>query len=404
MLTFASIVLSILCAEFVMRQFYPIDTGSSFEHRIPHPVYGWVLERGASYVNRMPEAEVRVTYNSKGWRDIEHSYANDSNTPRILILGDSYMEAYSVEFEDTFYQQLEHNFRDQGIETEVINLGVGGYGTLQEYLLYKNEGKRYKPSVVLLGFYNGNDVRNNSLQLEFILKRGRFRLSTRPFLVKTPAGPWEITTVDYEGAVRRYNAAKAQQEEASLFAYISKNSALVQSIHRVVSDQTKKPVSGTGNSRSEHSISRRAHMAFHGTRYCEEPQEVSRAWNITRRILKKLKREVEASGSELIVFTVPSWRDLDADEKNTLNKNAPDSVSLCLEEARVYQRTNAILEKLEIRYIDLFPAFREASNSGVNLFRRSDRHWNEAGHALAAKQVGQYLVKHNDLLNKRSTD
>ncbi|MHC4455101.1 MAG: SGNH/GDSL hydrolase family protein, partial [Planctomycetota bacterium] len=164
-----SLAISFFLAEILLRHVFPIDTGTSHQHRIPHPVFGWVLEPNASYLNRMPEATVRVTYNSKGWRDVEHSLENRHGAFRILVLGDSFMEAFSsVELNDTFHKRIEQFARDKGIDVEDINLGVGGYGTLQEYLVFREVGVLYKPNLVLLGFYIGNDVRNNSIELESI--------------------------------------------------------------------------------------------------------------------------------------------------------------------------------------------------------------------------------------------
>ena len=114
----------------------------------------------------MPEATVSVTYNSGGWHDIEHSVVKPDGVFRILVLGDSFMEAYSVELQDAFHSRIEELARTAGRETEVINLGVASYGTLQEYMVFRDIGRLYEPDLVLLGFFVTNDVMNNSLELE----------------------------------------------------------------------------------------------------------------------------------------------------------------------------------------------------------------------------------------------
>ena len=46
-------------------------------------------------------------------------------------------------------------------------MGVSGYGTASEYLWYRDARPRaIEPDLVLLSFYPGNDVRNNSPTLE----------------------------------------------------------------------------------------------------------------------------------------------------------------------------------------------------------------------------------------------
>ena len=49
---------------------------------------------------------------------------------------------------------------------EVLNLGVGGYGTAQQLLTLEEDGLRYRPDLVVLGFFLGNDVQNNSRAIE----------------------------------------------------------------------------------------------------------------------------------------------------------------------------------------------------------------------------------------------
>src|SRR5262249_55677907 len=47
-------------------------------------------------------------------------------------------------------------------ELEVLNAGVGGYGTVQEYLYMMSDGVAVRPDIVLLMFYE-NDLTDNGL-------------------------------------------------------------------------------------------------------------------------------------------------------------------------------------------------------------------------------------------------
>jgi hypothetical protein len=196
-------------AELIARRIIPIDTGSSFEFRVPHPVFGWSLMPNTSYTNRLPEASNKVTYNERGWRDRNHADEAPDGTMRVLILGDSFMEAYSVDFDDSIHAQLERQADMTGRDLEVINLGVGGFGTLQSYLVYGEEGQNYSPDLVLLGFTADNDVANNTLELERRRISGGMKLDSRPFL-DGDSTEWHVTSVDYEGARDRYESAHAR--------------------------------------------------------------------------------------------------------------------------------------------------------------------------------------------------
>lgn len=95
-----------------------------------------------------------VAINKHGLRDSEIPYRNIHNRYRILILGDSIAWGFGVNNGETFADFIEKELKS----TDVINMGVAGYGTGEEFLLLKYEGLRYKPNTVILFFYIGNDV------------------------------------------------------------------------------------------------------------------------------------------------------------------------------------------------------------------------------------------------------
>ena len=394
LLVAASLLLSLLLAEVALRFAVPLDTGSSHDFRVPHPVLGWTPEPGASYRNRMREATVRVTYNAEGWRDVEHAAAKPEGVYRTVVLGDSFMEAYSVELDDAFHRQAGGLLREAGFEAETINLGVGGYGTLQQLLAFREAGRRYQPDLVLLGFYPDNDVRNNSAELESLVGGRRLKVESRPVLDPDDAGGFTITKTDSEGARRRYDQSRARR--AGRLRRVAERSVLLRMIVERIEELARgdehidpaEPQSlqaMTGDERRD--------LAVHGVHYCDEPEPWTRAWDLTRRILRQLKTEVEAGGARLVVFTVPSLANADERFMERVRADSPAPERLCLEQAPGFARLAGICHELGIELVDLLPAFREQMREhGATLFRRSDRHWNEAGHALAARLVVDHVL------------
>ena len=63
-------------------------------------------------------------------------------------------------------------YRAKGKKFEVLNLGVGGYGTDQAFLKYKLTQKNLDADMVLIGYMTENCNRNVN--------------TYRPFYVKTP--------------------------------------------------------------------------------------------------------------------------------------------------------------------------------------------------------------------------
>lgn len=120
----------------------------------------------------MVDAQGKLVYdntirlNGKGMRGPEIAYDKPADVYRILIIGDSFVEAVQVPDEQTFAAQLSQAL--VGIAPtvpgktrfEVAAMGRMGWGTLQEYLYYQVEGVKFNPDLVILSFYI-NDVPDN---------------------------------------------------------------------------------------------------------------------------------------------------------------------------------------------------------------------------------------------------
>jgi hypothetical protein len=78
------------------------------------------------------------------------------------------MECGSVEMDECYFKVLEEKLNDNcdiGKSFEVVNLGVGSYAIDNEYLLYRDLGKRFDPDMVILGFY-WNDFHQSIAELD----------------------------------------------------------------------------------------------------------------------------------------------------------------------------------------------------------------------------------------------
>lgn len=106
------------------------------------------------------EGFAHVRINNAGFRDREWSREKPKGVYRVAVLGDSFVDATNVAADDGFVRQIERALNaDCGGKTfEVLNFGVSGYGTGQEFLLLRDKVLAYRPDLVVLAFYNGNDV------------------------------------------------------------------------------------------------------------------------------------------------------------------------------------------------------------------------------------------------------
>jgi len=95
--------------------------------------------------------------NSRGYRDAGYSLAKPAGTYRIIALGDSTTFGWGVPIEQTAAKILEHTL-NQTAGTgygrfEVINAGVGNYGSVQEVAHYRTFDQALHPDAVVLDYF-----------------------------------------------------------------------------------------------------------------------------------------------------------------------------------------------------------------------------------------------------------
>lgn len=360
LLALGSTTLSLLLVEVGLRTWAPLAPELAIHlRRRPDPLLGWRFEPNLNVVLRKPGFEVRVTTNSRGFRDTEHQLARSGF--RVVILGDSFMEGIQVDRTAAFPSRLSAHLEDAYLgPVETINLGVSGFGTLQESLAYETEGDRYHPDLVLLAFYLHNDLIDNSKELEADLQRQPVH---RPYLDRDGA----IAAPDFSEATRAFETTR---RELTWRLW-----GLLQSVR--TRQRQSKEVRRDG-----------ALVAYS----CEEMPPVLRGWAQTARILDRLKGAAERGGSRLAVFSVPSR--LEVDRGYRKGALAGLSRGFCFDQPPGWSRLEGLLAARSIPYVDLRPAFRQAEEASPapDLFAADDDHWNGAGHELAAATVA-FAVK-----------
>src|SRR5271166_2128813 len=121
-----------------------------------HPIRGWAVTPDVNNMTPFGKGKF-VNTNSKGLRGkTEYDYSRAPGRRRILVLGDSFTFGTDVSDDETYSHYLESALPN----TEVLNLGVQGYGQDQMLLYLKEEGVKYHPDVVILGFLNMDTYRN----------------------------------------------------------------------------------------------------------------------------------------------------------------------------------------------------------------------------------------------------
>lgn len=120
-----------------------------------------VEKLGADYTGWFAGVPVRI--NTLGFRDTrEYGLAKSASTFRILVLGDSVTFGHGSVFEHTWPYLMERRLKAwrADVDWQVWNLGVPGYNTSQELAYLLEVGPRFKPDLVIVGFF-GNDFVDN---------------------------------------------------------------------------------------------------------------------------------------------------------------------------------------------------------------------------------------------------
>lgn len=165
-ISFSILLLAILfiIVEFFVRALYKNET-VLFPRYHTDAAYGEFTLRkirpNSVFWHTSVDGKWKFTTNKQGFRnDKDFAYEKTEGTVRIISLGDSHTQGYEVRQDFTFSAIMEKYLDTHGLNSEVINAGVSGFSTAEELLFLENEGIKYNPDFVVLGFY-ANDFQDN---------------------------------------------------------------------------------------------------------------------------------------------------------------------------------------------------------------------------------------------------
>ena len=117
---------------------------------------------------------IHVQHNSLGFRDIE---VERDARPAMLFIGDLFVWGVDAEADERFTDLL----RSRNTNFRIVNAGISGYGTDQEYLLLQRIWPTIQPNVVVLIFCTANDRLDNGTNI-------RYDGYQKPYFASAPDG------------------------------------------------------------------------------------------------------------------------------------------------------------------------------------------------------------------------
>jgi hypothetical protein len=343
------------------------------------PNLGWKLKPGASG-EWNGEGASFVQVNSEGLRDREHTKAKPPNTLRVAVLGDSFTEAIHVPVEQTFWSKLERKLGNcQAVKgrknVEVINFGVQGYGTAQELIMLRKKVWDYSPDIVILAFFIGNDVINNSPKLEYDHYRPFFAYDASDNLVPD---------MSFRNLAPIDRNERAVSFVDRMPGWLVNNSRILQVLKKVDLDRKKGELSEDFTNLS--------------TQNLKEPQDAAwqEAWRVTEGLIVTMRNEVVQKNADFLVVTIGDpiqVRPEPEKRKSFMIKN--NIQDLFYAERR--------LEKLGVRegfrVLNLSEQFQAYTDKyqvcahGFENYVPCGGHWNELGHRLASILINRNLCQ-----------
>jgi lysophospholipase L1-like esterase len=363
LLALVSIVLTLGLIEAGMRlALRHADESVATQYTEADPVRGWRHRPGAK--GRFGQAEYVI--NSRGLRDVEHAPAPAPAETRVLLLGDSFTEGFSVALEDSVARALERDLRRGGCAAEVVNGGTVGYSTDQEYLFYRDEGVSYSPRVVVLLFYY-NDILYNA--------RGAV-----PGGVPKPL----FTFTGGQARVKNYPLPPVPEARADR---PWRGSVALTFFRERLRDGAPRLYDALARLRFWSRI-RPGDVPLEMQVYDPHPPEpVVQAWLQTEHLLALLQREVTAHGAQLVVAYVPSKMEVSRRDWELTRRRYRIDESFW-DRGLVARRLRTAGERLGVPVLDLTDGLW--AEHGRAYFAQGG-HWNARGHAVAAEEIARFL-------------
>lgn len=376
-----SIIFSIFIAEFFLWS----QKGEE-HHKLfceYDPLLGWRHKPNTSAFYMTSEYKVKESFNSKGIRGPEYPYEKSMGEFRILILGDSYAEGYSVDFENLFSEILNKGLKNKKINCMVINAGTAAYSTDQEFLFFKNEGEKYKPDLTVLMFCD-NDVWYNNQPKFWLGYKPLFKVVGENLILTNT--PCPIPDID---------KLRVSPKPKNVKGWLVKHSR----VYYIVRDFIR-------NNHWLFKIVLKLHLA-EGPEFEEIPVEFGiwkknydsafkNAWNVTEAVIVELKKEAFLINSKLLVFYIPAdvsiyerdWQILK--ERYGINDKEWNKAQAGLV-------LKDICKKHDIDFVDPTENFRiEADRLGARgkrLYFAKDGHWTILGHDLVGKFLADFIYE-----------
>lgn len=417
-----SLTLTLLLLEGGVRLFRmarPAENPGWF-FKVPDPITGWghLANSQGRWFNDLYEFDTYISYNSREVRGPESlTYEKPGDVYRVMVLGDSFVEALQVDLEATFFQRLGDTLAQAGVgqerRVEVIGVGAGGWGTDQALLWFENEGLKYQPDAVILAVFPGNDFMDNSEKLGvenrggilkpyFSLTNGELTPNYFPF---DPDSLPQVSAPDADTPDAGDADPQVEPAPALLAAgtWLHDHSAL----YRYLDPRIRLATPGFARSLAQaglitpgaESSSQVQDPGYIPTAYGVFAQPLDPAWTaateITTALMARMKAEAEANGATFGAVIITAQEQIYDHQWTQILERFPAMLGRTWDPLQANVLAAEALANAGVPTLNLLPLFQEHADAGAKLHFPQDGHWTEFGHDLAATALFNFVVENN---------
>lgn len=349
-LVLGSVLFAVLLAEVLVRLLAPqqliLIRPDLWQ---PADTVGWL---------RRPNVDVRIN-TGEGWVDVHTDQdgfrVGESGRvrqgDRVLVQGDSFMEALQVQYEESFAGLLQAELPSRlRRPVSVRNAGVGAWEPSQYLLQAKRLLPRDDYSLVVTSIFLGNDIvpqRTDYYPRRAPVERHPFRiprsLDRRELVMST------LVPLNESLEVRSH-----------LFILFRNNLETL-----------------------------RMRLGLHPLAFPPEfmvSESTSARWDVAGDLAAEIDSVAASRGTDVLFVLIPAAFQIDSVAfANYVTGYGLDPDSIDLEQPN--RKVAAELERRGLRYIDALPAFRAAYDTGAVLYGSIDPHLSAAGHRVLADAV-----------------
>ncbi|WP_372366440.1 hypothetical protein [Candidatus Uabimicrobium sp. HlEnr_7] len=300
---------------------------------------------------------------------------------RIVVYGDSNIQARFSSLKDTFTQQLQTLLSNNQQQIEIINAGIVGAGPDQYLLRLQEQYQLLQQHLTIFAVFADNDLGDILRNRLFFIEKDTLKKTSFPVISDE-----KLTT--YRSIIQRSqsNFLTIRTIDKIIKKYSDSSQKIIQTL-QVYCKQDY-----------ELYLQKKPRKVLHINDYYDidialNPKQASAILKIKllEKILYRAQNFCHNRNSKFLVIILPSVIDL---TKNGRWSYADlKKVSPTYKSNNISQAIENVCKNIKIPYINFFKAM--SKNNPSTLFFIRDGHWNNAGQKLAAEQTKSYINKKN---------